>query len=65
LDDHRPYTEGPTIDPLGPTVTSTDRALRGGSFWNRARGVRAAYRYADPPGYADGNIGFRCLLNQR
>ncbi len=39
---------------------SAHRVVRGGSWCDDARSVRAAHRYACEPGYRAGNLGFRC-----
>jgi formylglycine-generating enzyme required for sulfatase activity len=38
---------------------STDRVLRGGSWFNVTYDVRSSYRVDDAPGGADGYSGFR------
>ncbi len=38
---------------------SVDLAGRGGSWWDVARGARAAYRSACDPSYRDGYLGLR------
>ena len=43
---------------------SADRVLRGGSWGDDARGVRAAYRFGSDPAYRRGSIGFRCARVQ-
>jgi Sulfatase-modifying factor enzyme 1 len=42
----------------------TDRVIRGGSWNNDARNVRAAYRNANHPGNRNDNLGFRCLSSR-
>ena len=43
----------------GRTV-GVERVVRGGSWINDARNVRAAYRNANSPDDRNHNIGFRC-----
>ena len=52
-----PYS-GDVTDPTGPSSGSS-RVLRGGSWSNRARGVRVALRGSSTPGYRGTGIGFR------
>lgn len=50
-------------DPLGPTESASAlRALRGGSWFKRARFVRSAFRDAGTRGSRGGRIGFRLAL---
>jgi len=51
------YT-GSVTDPKGPK-SGEGRVLRGGSWFNNARGLRSAYRHRLGPGYRDDSIGFR------
>jgi formylglycine-generating enzyme required for sulfatase activity len=51
------YTRSVT-DPKGPK-SGEGRVLRGGSWFNNARGLRSAYRHRLGPGYRDDSIGFR------
>jgi len=44
-------------------VTLKSRALRGGSWINNGRNLRAANRNDNPPGNRNRNIGFRFLLS--
>ena len=53
-----PYAGG--TDPHGP-ATGTDRVLRGGDWFHDARTTRCAARNYDPPGFATGVAGFRCV----
>ncbi len=45
----------------GPFKSGPLRLLKGGSWFSRARDLRAAARQSAPPGYADGYIGFRVV----
>ena len=58
-DDMRKYTANAVADPTGPSDRAS-RALRGGSWRNLARNVRAANRHALDRGDRDLFIGFRC-----
>ncbi|NQV24289.1 MAG: SUMF1/EgtB/PvdO family nonheme iron enzyme, partial [Rhodopirellula sp.] len=58
------HDNGPGIDPVLEGVASADRVIRGGSWLNNARCVRAAYRHARSPGYRDRYIGFRCRVRE-
>jgi formylglycine-generating enzyme required for sulfatase activity len=62
---HDSYRGAPTdgsawIDP----GSAANRVLRGGSWLDDARGVRAAYRSDGGPADRDGDIGFRCARVQ-
>ena len=46
-------------DPIGPMHEGTLRVLRGGSWLNPARFVRAAYRTTANPSHRDSDYGFR------
>jgi formylglycine-generating enzyme required for sulfatase activity len=60
-DGERNYTEEVAVDPaVEPTDAVADRIIRGGGWYDSARGVRAAYRRWNPPGVALGDLGFRC-----
>ena len=52
------YASGTATDPLGSGDGSL-RVLRGGSWGNGARGVRAAYRFRGVPSLRLDNLGFR------
>ena len=43
---------------------AAERVVRGGSWFNDARNVRAAMRGRDPPALRDGGLGFRCARVQ-
>jgi formylglycine-generating enzyme required for sulfatase activity len=64
-DEPRDYSEEAATDPIGRKKPGAVRALRGGSYWNDAKFVRAANRNSFAPGFAFHRISFRCLLNQR
>jgi formylglycine-generating enzyme required for sulfatase activity len=59
LDGRRDYTSEPATDPAGH-LDGASRALRGGSWNNYARHLRAAYRNANDRELRFHNIGFRC-----
>jgi serine/threonine-protein kinase len=58
-DGQRRYQADPISDPEGPDVGS--RVLRGGCFVVLPELLRAASRYADPPGVRSGGVGFRVV----
>ena len=58
-DDLGKYGSDQVNDPVG-SLDNAQRALRGGSWVNYARYVRAAGRYADDRDDRDDCIGFRC-----
>jgi len=55
------YQKSPADDPQGPTEGKL-RVLRGGSYYDVARGCRSAYRYGLLPGNRDYYYGFRVVL---
>lgn len=65
-DDLRPYSPEPIADPFG-SLESARRALRGGAWISRARGVRSAFRLALDCDNRCSDFGFRCtrVLAQR
>ncbi len=63
-DGQRAYGTDPLVDPIGATEAGAMRSLRGGSWFNTARNVRAAFRYWNLPDVRDDNIGFRCAQGQ-
>ena len=64
LDGRRKYTAEDVTDPLGSQEPSGNRVFRGGSWGNFARYCRCARRNADPSGYRNDNVGFRCARVQ-
>ena len=58
-----PYQAGLQVDPAGPPAGSK-RVVRGGSWYDVARGVRAAYRDWYGPGNRGGALGFRLAGGQ-
>ena len=57
------YSEARQIDPWGPEEGDL-RVIRGGSWSNEIRYLRAACRGAYPPGSRDDDLGFRCARVQ-
>ena len=57
------YVEDSAIDPIGPSE-GAERVIRGGSWLDGARSVRAAYRVGYPPGGRDSVLGFRLSRGQ-
>ena len=53
------YATSPERNPQGPN-SGDPRVLRGGSWNNIQRNVRAAYRFLYLPSIASYNVGFRC-----
>lgn len=60
-DGRRDYVDSPERDPEGPG-DGNSRVVRGGSWFNRPVGARAAYRFWWRCGIADRGIGFRFAL---
>ncbi len=54
------YTPKAETDPVGPMETGGNRVIRGGSWFGRTRGARAACRLQRPPDYRGDDVGFRC-----
>ena len=63
-DEMRPYTNQAQRDPVGPIEEGAGRVLRGGSWGNRARLCRSAFRLASVPGYVWDGIGLRLSAGQ-
>ena len=63
-DGQRDYGNEPVTDPLGPLESNGPRVIRGGTWFDPARGARSAFRDAIPPGVADVHDfqGFRLCL---
>jgi formylglycine-generating enzyme required for sulfatase activity len=59
-DDLRSFSTDSATDPVGGLDSSARRALRGGSWNDDARRVRAADRYALARDERDDDFGFRC-----
>ncbi len=57
------YPEGRQTDPTGPKE-GAERVIRGGSWYDHARDVRAAFRYWLPPGGRGPGLGFRLSRGQ-
>lgn len=64
LDGRRGYVDQPSEDPLGPMEESSFRVVRGGSWDDSARYVRAAYRLGGHPSFAVEGVGFRLSRGQ-
>lgn len=58
---YREYASTPIRDPAYEKgESSAARVIRGGSWDDPARHVRAAFRSGGPPGHRGGSLGFRC-----
>jgi formylglycine-generating enzyme required for sulfatase activity len=55
------YSSNAQTNPNGPSGGS-DRVLRGGSWFNRARLCRVSYRLDYSPGYGCHDFGLRLVL---
>jgi formylglycine-generating enzyme required for sulfatase activity len=62
-DGRRTYETEKVIDPVG-LMDDVARVLRGGSWYDYARGVRAAFRSAYTLDSREGDFGFRCARVQ-
>ncbi|MCH9650961.1 MAG: formylglycine-generating enzyme family protein [Deltaproteobacteria bacterium] len=58
-----PYSKDAETDPTGP-AEGAGRVIRGGSWYNDARNLRAAYRNHYKPSDRAGNLGFRLAQDQ-
>ena len=54
------YRRSPERDPKGPDPPGATRVLRGGSWYDYPRDVRASGRGSVVPEYRIGDFGFRC-----
>ena len=57
------YPTDTVIDPAGPDTGAT-RVLRGGSWIDRGRYARSAFRFHHVPGFRLHSIGFRLARGQ-
>jgi sulfatase modifying factor 1 len=62
LDGPRTYKDQKETDPIGPTDTGSNRAFRGGSWYNSARVCRSATRGDYASSSRNVNLGFRPAL---
>ncbi len=56
------FQDAPAFNPNGPSLTGSQRAIRGGLFSVDAHGCRSSFRLALPPKHARGYLGFRVSL---
>ena len=59
--DENYYKNSPAQNPKGPDSRQY-RVLRGGAFYDKSYGVRAAYRYGGYPDLRGGDRGFRVVV---
>lgn len=58
------YSTSRQTDPVG-AASGSYRVLRGGSWYNDARGLRSGNRYYVGPGNRNGNVGFRLVRTHK
>lgn len=58
---YNPYPDYPVTDPTTSDVMGLKRVIRGGSWTDNARAVRAAYRYYVNPDSRRNDVGFRLV----
>ncbi|MBS0658079.1 MAG: SUMF1/EgtB/PvdO family nonheme iron enzyme [Verrucomicrobia bacterium] len=63
-DARRPYDEVPQVDPSGALDDPDERAIRGGSWADRALLCRCAFRSSCRPGFRDQGLGLRLAAGQ-
>jgi len=59
-DEHCPYPEGPSTDPVGQCGAER-RVIRGGSWYFNADSARCALRYTHRPQDRGPSLGFRLV----
>jgi formylglycine-generating enzyme required for sulfatase activity len=62
---HDNYIGAPADGSVWVDGAAAGRVVRGGSWFDVAGGVRAAYRLGGEPDYRDADLGFRCARVQR
>jgi len=55
------YGDSPAQNPLGPE-SGTDRAMRGGAWYDNESWVRCTVRHQNPPWSRCDDVGFRCAI---
>ncbi len=61
---HATYDGAPPEASVWLRGGAADRVIRGGSWFDVARGVRAAFRLGFDPAFRDDSLGFRCARVQ-
>jgi formylglycine-generating enzyme required for sulfatase activity len=59
--DQNYYSSGSSVNPSGPE-SGKSRSVRGGSWDDGVRNLRASYRGSFESGYRLNDLGFRCVL---
>ena len=62
LDRYGDYSSASQTDPMGPG-SGSGRVLRGGGWYNGARGCRVSFRFNGSPGARNSSGGFRVVLH--
>ena len=62
MDWYGDYPLGEQLNPTGPS-SGVYRVMRGGSWFNEARGCRSASRFRDEPDRSYDYLGFRLVLS--